>query len=402
MNTQTFIRKIDKILGQNPELASQYIQVTNENIDDLVPDMYHLIQKNNIPDSDIETVLRNSIKLAISTETSVLDILAMKDKIPTNTSGSIGKYFEDVGRVYEMNNNDMDIEYCPENRDKLIEMNTKTVIHIAKQYRNRGVDFEDLIGAGNLGLCVAFDKFKPKEFKLNTRLQDSIDEFDCGETEKSIDGIDAVAAMSRVITYGKLNTKLVKSFKEGTKYSKSDLRSWVDKNICAARFNSVATMWIRAYIIQEIKNSTLVHRPDSVRTRSKQEVGVYNPDVYVSIDKPFGDDSDTTLENFLDSQDNTDVSVNRSDTMGMVRDLLNKLLEGVSIRDRRIFIKKFGIGLPRPMQPKEIAEQEDLSIARVSQIFQQVMTTVKENSEDLDIPEDYIRNILDRLSEPQY
>jgi DNA-directed RNA polymerase sigma subunit (sigma70/sigma32) len=83
----------------------------------------------------------------------------------------------------------------------------------------------------------------------------------------------------------------------------------------------------------------------------------------------------------------------------MVRDLLGKLLTGVSVRDRRIFLKKFGIGLPRPMQPKEIAEQEDLSIARVSQIFQQVMTTIKENSETLDISEDYIRNILDRLSE---
>ncbi len=377
----------------------QYTQVTNENIDDLVPDMYQLIQKNQIADSDVDMVLRNSIKLAISTETSVLDILAMKDRIPTDITGSIGRYFEEVGKVYERNNNDMDIEYCPANRTKLIEMNTKTVIYIAKQYRNKGVDFDDLIGAGNLGLCIAFDKFKPNEFKLNTKLQDSIDEFDCDEHEKVIDGIDAVAAMSRVITYGKLNTKLVKSFKVGVKYSKVDMRNWVEKNICAARFNSVASMWIRACILQEIKNSKLVHRPDSVRAKSKQETGVYNPDVYVSIDKPVSGDTDTTLENFLDSSDDTEDAINKQDTMAMVRDLLGKLLTGVSVRDRRIFLKKFGIGLPRPMQPKEIAEQEDLSIARVSQIFQQVMTTIKENSETLDISEDYIRNILDRLSE---
>jgi DNA-directed RNA polymerase sigma subunit (sigma70/sigma32) len=399
LNTQAFIRRVDKVLGQEPELAMQYTQVTNENIDDLVPDMYQLIQKNQIADSDVDMVLRNSIKLAISTETSVLDILAMKDRIPTDITGSIGRYFEEVGKVYERNNNDMDIEYCPANRTKLIEMNTKTVIYIAKQYRNKGVDFDDLIGAGNLGLCIAFDKFKPNEFKLNTKLQDSIDEFDCDEHEKVIDGIDAVAAMSRVITYGKLNTKLVKSFKVGVKYSKVDMRNWVEKNICAARFNSVASMWIRACILQEIKNSKLVHRPDSVRAKSKQETGVYNPDVYVSIDKPVSGDTDTTLENFLDSSDDTEDAINKQDTMAMVRDLLGKLLTGVSVRDRRIFLKKFGIGLPRPMQPKEIAEQEDLSIARVSQIFQQVMTTIKENSETLDISEDYIRNILDRLSE---
>jgi DNA-directed RNA polymerase sigma subunit (sigma70/sigma32) len=399
LNTQTFIRRVDKVLGQEPELAMQYTQVTNENIDDLVPDMYQLIQKNQIADSDVDMVLRNSIKLAISTETSVLDILSMKDRIPTDITGSIGRYFEEVGKVYERNNNDMDIEYCPANRTKLIEMNTKTVIYIAKQYRNKGVEFDDLIGAGNLGLCIAFDKFKPNEFKLNTKLQDSIDEFDCDENEKVIDGIDAVAAMSRVITYGKLNTKLVKSFKVGVKYSKADMRNWVEKNICAARFNSVASMWIRACILQEIKNSKLVHRPDSVRAKSKQETGVYNPDVYVSIDKPVSGDTDTTLENFLDSSDDTEDAIDKQDTMEMVRDLLGKLLKGVSVRDRRIFLKKFGIGLPRPMQPKEIAEQEDLSIARVSQIFQQVLTTIKENSETLDISEDYIRNILDRLSE---
>lgn len=399
MNINGFIRHLDKVLGEDPDLAVQYTQATNEVLDDLVPDMFQAIQKNQFPDSDVNMVLRNSIKLAIQTETSVMDILSMKEKIPTDITGNIGKYFEEVGKVYERNDNNMNIAYCPENRTKLIEMNTKTVIYIAKQYRNKGVDFEDLIGAGNLGLCLAFDKFKPNEFKLNTKLQDSIDEFDCLEEEKSIDGLDAVAAMSRVITYGKLNTKLVRAFKVGEKYSKKDLRDWVEKNICAARFNSVATMWIRACILQEIKNSTLVHRPDSVRLKSKKETGVYNPDVYISIDKPVNGDSDTTLENFLENPDDTEAPVHNSDTLRMVRDLMEKLLEGVSIRDRRIFLKKFGIGLPRPMQPKEIADQEDLSIARVSQIFQQVLETMKENAERLDIPKPYIRNILERLSE---
>lgn len=399
MNAGTFIRHVDKVLAQDPELATKYTQVTNEVIDDLVPDMYNLIQKNNIPNSDIDMVIANSIKLAITTETSVLDILSMKDKIPTDMTGSIGKYFEEIGKVYDRNNNDVNIEYCPENRNKLIEMNTKTVIYIAKQYRNKGVDFEDLIGVGNLGLCIAFDKFKPNEFKLNTRLQESIDNLEGDENEKTIDGADAAEAMGKVITYGKLNAKLVNHFLKGTKYSKSDLRAWVDKNICAARFNSVASMWIRACILQEIKNSKLVHRPESVRVKSKQETGIYNPDVYISIDKPVNLDGDTTLENFLDGPDDTEQQLDRIDTMNMVRELLDKLLKGVSVRDRRIFLKKFGIGLPRPMQPKEISEQEDLSVPRVSQIFQQVMSTIKENAETMDIPKDYVKNILDRLSE---
>lgn len=398
MNTNAFIRHVDKVLGNDPELASEYTHVTNENLDDLVPDMYQLIQKNQIADSDVDMVLRNSIRLAIQTETSILDILSLKEKIPTDITGSIGHYFEEVGKVYERNGNEMNIAYCPENRTRLIEMNTKTVIYIAKQYRNKGVEFEDLIGAGNLGLCMAFDKFKPNN-KLTIKLEEYIDEFSTGEEEKSIDGLDVVASLSRAITYGKLNTRLVKAFKTGEQYSKRDIRTWIEKNITTARFNSVATMWIRACILQEIKNSTLVHRPDSVRIKSKKETGVYNPDVYVSIDRPVSGDSDTTLENFLENPDDTEETIHRSDTMRMVRDLMERLLEGVSIRDRRIFLKKFGIGLPRPMQPKEIADQEELSIARVSQIFQQVMMTMKENADRMNVPREYIRTILDRLSD---
>ena len=398
MNLNAFTRHLNKVLSED-DLAIQYLQATNENIDELAQDMLQLIQKNQIPDSDVDVVLRNSIKAAIDTETSVLDILAVKDKIPTDMTGSIGKYFEEVGKVYERNGNDMDIEYCPENRDRLIEMNTKAVIHIAKQYRNKGVDFEDLIGAGNLGLCIAFGKFKPNN-KLETKLAESIAEFNVEDpNEKAIDGLDIVGSLSKHITYGDLYNKLCRSFKKGTSYSKKDIKNWVNKNVTSARFNSVATMWIRACILQELKNSSLVHKPNSVRLKSKKETGVYNPDVYVSIDRPVTKDSETTLENFLQTGEEVGSDLDKLDTRILVRRLLERLMYNVPVRDRRIFFEKFGIGLPRPMQPKEIAEQEDLSIARVSQIFQEVMNTIKENASDMDLPADRISAVIDMLSE---
>ena len=76
---------------------------------------------------------------------------------------------------------------------------------------------------------------------------------------------------------------------------------------------------------------------------------------------------------------------------------LNLLLDGVKTRDRSIFLKKFGIGLPRPMLPKEIAEQEGLSIARISQIFQTVIEQMQRNQVrygvDQDILFDAVRKI---------
>lgn len=56
-----------------------------------------------------------------------------------------------------------------EARRKLIEANLRLVINIAKQYRNLGIPFPDLISEGNIGLMTAVDKFDPtRGFRLST------------------------------------------------------------------------------------------------------------------------------------------------------------------------------------------------------------------------------------------
>jgi RNA polymerase primary sigma factor len=54
-------------------------------------------------------------------------------------------------------------------RKRLIEMNLKLVVSIAKRSRGRGLSFEDLIQEGNIGLMKAVEKFDPdRGFRFST------------------------------------------------------------------------------------------------------------------------------------------------------------------------------------------------------------------------------------------
>ena len=52
-------------------------------------------------------------------------------------------------------------------KDRLISANTRFVVSVAKQYQGQGLDLEDLIAEGNIGLIKAAEKFDPdKGFKF--------------------------------------------------------------------------------------------------------------------------------------------------------------------------------------------------------------------------------------------
>lgn len=395
MNLKKFHKCVNSIISHD-NISYEYLLATNEHIEDVIDELYSLFQKNNVADDDVLILLNKLISMSISSETSIIDLMS-KDKILTDNSNTITTYFDEVGKIY--NNLDLsnDIEYSHDNRDILIKSNLKTVIYIAKMYRNKGVDFEDLISAGNLGLCIAFDKFKPNDIKIRKQLIDILDnmtDFTCVNDKQYYQSEYISENFSKIIRYGKLNTLLNDFISARSSYEYNEILNFINNQVCGARFNSVATMWIRAMILSEIKNSTLIRRPDSVRLKSKQNDGVYNPDTYISLSRTISDDGNATLEALLETPDTEYDAIDYVDRRIVIRDLLDKLMTGVSTRDRRIFLKKFGVGLPRPLQPKEIAQQEDLSIARVSQIFQQVMTAMRENARNMGIDEETLINVL--------
>ena len=53
--------------------------------------------------------------------------------------------------------------------EHMVRANLRLVVKIARRYCNRGLDFNDLIEEGNLGLMYALDKFDPERgFRFST------------------------------------------------------------------------------------------------------------------------------------------------------------------------------------------------------------------------------------------
>ena len=109
-----------------------------------------------------------------------------------NLVGIISKYFEDLGSLFYVGATDKlppplskeEEEYYlimasdGDNfaRDKLIEHNLRLVVFLAKKYENTGVDLEDLVSIGTIGLMKGIKTFSmDKNIKLATYASRCID-----------------------------------------------------------------------------------------------------------------------------------------------------------------------------------------------------------------------------------
>lgn len=327
--------------------------------------------------ASFDITLNRSLNMSIKYNVSVTDSLEyILSNLTTDGSKSniTQAYFREINDIYRKNRNDYNIEFKPENRDQIIKMNLKTVISVAKRYQGLGLNLNELISAGNMGLCMAFDKFDPSKSTLRDDVLCVVDAL-----PEISDFVDIKNSLEKYFEYGDLKKKFTDFFIPGNTYQKKKIIRWVKSNVFNAKFNSVAVMWIRAYILIELDNfSRVVKKPKAEIYKDKKETGTYQRESIVDIDAPVSDDSDTPISGFFQSDnDMNDLEV--SESYGIFKKGLSILLDGVKQRDRSIFLKKFGIGLPRPMLPKEIAEQEGLSIARISQIFQTVIEQMQRN-----------------------
>ena len=306
----------------------------------------------------------------------------------------IDMYFNDVRREYILcpSNASNNLEFIPENRDAFIRNNLKLVVSIAKKYRNFGLPFEDLIQAGNYGLMIAFERFDANRNTLRGKVITAIKESKYEYFSKD----DALSLLSEFFTYDNILTKAEKKLPEDGFNSKAEFIDWAKVNVKTAIFASVAYRWIESYIKQE-----LGHHRSTVRF-SKTKEDKENPNsaanYVISLDSvnPYTDDNyndnlleDITHEEFI-IEDERIVNEERNEYF---KDVIDRALSGLSLLDRRIIKKKFGIGFPNELSNNEIAESEGLSLSDVKNSINKSLKYIEE-----EIPDAVKENIIELFS----
>jgi len=218
---------------------------------------------------------------------------------------------------------------------KLMNSNLKFVISVAKRYQYQGLDLQDLIAEGNLGLCKAF-----KKFDLNKNV--------------------------KFITYGVwwIRQAILNSIHEHAKTIRLPLNKIV--NVTKARQaeddfmrtkGRTPDMWELAH---ELENPEIL------------EDLKYNYTV-IALDKPQTDNDKDLYEIIPVQKDVLDADGERAEFLGELEEALLNFTD----RERDIIYMYYGINHIRPYTLKEIGADLGLTRERIRQIKEKVLNRLK-------------------------
>ena len=215
-------------------------------------------------------------------------------------------------------------------RSELAEANLRLVVSIAKNYRNRGLPFADLIQEGNRGLMRAVDKFeRQKGFKFGTYA-----------TWWVRQGVQrALADHARTVRVPCHQINLIAKMER--------------------KRSEMATETGREPTTEELATALGFKTEE---THSLKAVG-RQP---VSLHEPIGGDGERAIEDFL-SDNNVPIPGEQADAR-LLRDRIVEVLKSLAPREREVIELRFGLkdGTARTLD--EVAKQYGITRERIRQI----------------------------------
>jgi RNA polymerase primary sigma factor len=261
------------------------------------------------------------------------------DLKPDMTTDSLQLFLKDIGKVRLLTAAE-EVELAKRiergdlaAKEKMVESNLRLVVSIAKNYRNQGLPFLDLIQEGTLGLVRAAEKFDyRKGFKFSTYatwwIRQAIARALADKARTIRIPVHVVEKLNKI---GRAERKLV-------------------------------TELGREPTPEEIAEVTGIE-PDEVDSikRSAQAP--------VSLEKPVGDEEESEFGQFI-ADEKAESPFDRAADL-LTKEALREALENLSYRERRVLELRYGLGGEHPRTLDEVGRTFNVTRERIRQIENQ-------------------------------
>jgi len=261
---------------------------------------------------------------------------AQLDLKPDVTTDSLQLFLKDIGKVRLLTaQEEVDLAIRIERGDfdakqKMVESNLRLVVSIAKNYRNQGLPFLDLIQEGTLGLVRATEKF---------------------------------------------------DYRKGFKFS-TYATWWIRQAVARALADKARTIRMPVHIVEKLNKigraermlvTKLGHEPTAdeiaeVTGIEPEEVDSIKRSARapVSLEKPVGDEEESEFGQFI-ADERAESPYERAAEI-LTKEALREALENLSYRERRVLELRYGLGGEHPCTLEQISRTFNVTRERIRQI----------------------------------
>ena len=264
------------------------------------------------------------------------------DLKPDMTTDSLQLFLKDIGKVRLLTaQEEVDLAKRIERGDldakqKMVESNLRLVVSIAKNYRNQGLPFLDLIQEGTLGLVRAAEKF---------------------------------------------------DYRKGFKFS-TYATWWIRQAIARALADKARTIRIPVHVVEKLNKIGRAERKlvtELGREPTAEEIaevtGIEPEEVEsikrsaqapVSLEKPVGDEEESEFGQFIADERAAEI---------LTKEALREALENLSYRERRVLELRYGLGGEHPRTLDEVGRTFNVTRERIRQIENQSLKKLQSLAE---------------------